>query len=76
MTRAFPLLLGPSWSRATSQAAEQSELVLQIWLVQVSLSVLLLTCVTVCLKLPALDKHDRYAGCYRWQLADTVQQTT
>ena len=64
MTRAFPLLLGPSWARANSQAAEQSDLVLQIWLVQASLSVLLLTCAKVCLKLPALYKRNHYAGCY------------
>lgn len=40
MTRAFPVLLGPCWSHATSGAVAQDNDLAQLWLVQVTASLL------------------------------------
>ncbi len=38
MTQAYPLLLGPCWSYATSQVGlEEPEMLLHIWVTQVTL---------------------------------------
>ena len=39
MTQAFPLLLGPCWSHATSQVAlDKPEMLLYFWVTQVTLN--------------------------------------